>query len=214
MPKMACVYKITSPDNKVYVGQSSNYYRRYKEYFKFKSHNPQRLVYESFKKYKVYNHNFEILQQVDNSQIDYKELLSILEIYWINHYGSFNKGLNLTTGGKKGFKNSPESIRLISIKQKGIPKSEETKNKISIARIGYKYNKDLVIEKWGCKAVNVFSLNGNLLYIFPSIRHCERDMNGVGTKVNRSSIGRCCKRHKKNKQHAGFVFRFENDSFI
>jgi len=53
------IYKITNPDNKVYVGQSKNIHSRFKDYKKVNYN--QRKVYESILKYGIENHKFEII---------------------------------------------------------------------------------------------------------------------------------------------------------
>ena len=77
-------------------------------------------LYNSFKKYGVENHRFEIICECEESQLNY------LEMYLIRFYDTFNTehGLNLTSGGEGG------------------KKSDETKERMSIDRknrIGLKY---------------------------------------------------------------------------
>lgn len=57
---MIGIYKITSPTKKVYIGQSVNIERRFLVYKKLNCKKQPRL-YDSFRKYGVDKHKFEIL---------------------------------------------------------------------------------------------------------------------------------------------------------
>ena len=93
---MITIYKITSPSNRIYIGQTMNFERRKKEYKKNKC-KAQTLLYNSFNKYGFENHSIEIIELVNKKEADTKE------IYWIAYFKSFGtpKGLNLTEGGKR-----------------------------------------------------------------------------------------------------------------
>lgn len=109
---MVGIYKITSPSKKVYIGQSTNLERRFKDYEKNRSIS-QRRIYYSIQKYGFDKHKIEVIHQCKPDELDN------LEIYYIQLYNSFNSkhGLNLRSGGNGGYL------------------SEETKQKISEARI-------------------------------------------------------------------------------
>lgn len=93
---MVIIYKITSPSGRIYIGQSSNFKRRKIEYKRNKC-KAQTLLYNSFLKYGYNAHTFEIIDEVDKSLADEKE------IYYIQHFNTYNTkyGLNLTPGGKR-----------------------------------------------------------------------------------------------------------------
>ena len=93
--KIIGIYKITSPNNCIYIGQSSNVIRRWGEYAKLKGCGVNSRLINSLKKYGFENHKLEIVHQCT------KEELNDLEIYYIDLYQSFNteKGLNLHSGG-------------------------------------------------------------------------------------------------------------------
>lgn len=92
------IYKITnSVDGKIYVGQSKNIYRRWKEHkteLNNKRKNNRHLQY-AWNKYKEENFIFCIIEQCTMDELDSKE------DYWINHYNSTNEncGYNVVTGG-------------------------------------------------------------------------------------------------------------------
>jgi len=111
------IYKITSPSNKIYIGQSLNINKRWREnYFTIKCKNQQKLYY-SLKKYGPENHIFEIIEECSSEKLDERE------IYWIDFYDCVKEGLNIRYGGKGGRLN------------------EETKNKISKSNTGISRNK-------------------------------------------------------------------------
>src|SRR6478609_2417051 len=87
---MACIYKITSPSKKVYIGSTVNIKRRWSLYRSLNCKS-QRKLYSSFLKYGVCNHIFEIV-----TECSIEELLK-LETHWGLFYNVLGKktGLNL-----------------------------------------------------------------------------------------------------------------------
>ena len=55
------IYKITSPSNKIYIGQSVNIIKRIKRYLILDCES-QRKLYNSLKKYDFQNHMFEVIE--------------------------------------------------------------------------------------------------------------------------------------------------------
>lgn len=95
---LVCIYKITNPNGKIYIGQTLNIMVRLATYRrgKFKS---QPLLHRSVKKYGWENHKVEILTFCE--EIDCNKN----EIYYIEEFKSYYKkfpeiGLNLTLGGR------------------------------------------------------------------------------------------------------------------
>lgn len=62
-----------------------------------------------------------------------------MEISFIKEFNSIQIGLNCREGGKAGFKNSPETLEKIRIKNIGRKHTIEAKNKISIGNSGNKH---------------------------------------------------------------------------
>lgn len=141
MKKISGIYKIVSPSNRVYIGQSVNILRRFKQY---KSNHPgnryQIKLWKSFQKYGVENHIFEVLEEVE------REFLNIRERYYQDLFEVIDrdKGLNLilTRTDKIPCIYSKETCEKISNslkgKRKGIKLTEEHRKKIAIANTGYK----------------------------------------------------------------------------
>lgn len=122
------IYKITSPINKVYIGQSIDIDKRYKDYKSLKS-KLQKLLHRSFLKYGVDNHIFEVVEECSI------ELLNERERYWQEYYDVLNvsKGLNLKyteTFDRSGIL-SESSKKKISIGNSGKIRTKEHKLKTS-----------------------------------------------------------------------------------
>lgn len=87
--KVICgIYKITSPNGKIYVGQSKNIYNRWLYYKQLKCKN-QKYLYHSLKKYGYNNHILEIIEICEQIHLNEREL------YYINLFDCLNTGLNL-----------------------------------------------------------------------------------------------------------------------
>lgn len=95
---MIGIYKITSPTNKIYIGQSINIERRFKEYQIFQCFvSIGNKLYNSLKKHGANNHKFEIIEECLVEQLNEKE------IYWGKKFNVLDKnGLNLRLGNANG----------------------------------------------------------------------------------------------------------------
>lgn len=102
------VYKITSPTNKVYIGESGDIKRRQQEYSSLHCKSQTKL-YNSLKKYGWESHTFEILENCDFDELKCRER------FWQDHYDVLNGGLNLklTKCGEKKMVHSEETIQKI-----------------------------------------------------------------------------------------------------
>lgn len=152
---MIGIYKITSPVGRVYVGQSVDIERRFKEY---KAHRciAQTKLHRSFIKYGVLNHDFEVLIECDISD------LNKFERFYQDYYKVLEKGLNckLTKSRDKSGVLSNETKFKISEKIKGRVFSEEYKNNMSKIMKGRVFTDD-----WRCK----LSLSAKKRGIDPSV---------------------------------------------
>lgn len=146
---MGYIYKITSPSDRVYIGQAVNINRRLSAY-KRSDCKGQKRLFSSIQKYGFNNHKFEIIEECDNELLNererfYQDLYNVLSI----------KGLNckLTNTNEKRLVYSEETLKKISEssknriwseerkkefsqKRKGVKLSEESKKKISISNSG------------------------------------------------------------------------------
>lgn len=81
------IYKITSPSGKIYIGQSINIEQRWKNY-SLNSKNQIKL-FNSFKKYSIEGHSFEVIEKCTVDQLNTRER------YWQDYYDVLGKdGLN------------------------------------------------------------------------------------------------------------------------
>jgi group I intron endonuclease len=107
---MAEIYKIVSPSNKIYIGQSKNCEHR-KIYYRTLNCKGQPKLYNSLKKYGWESHTFEIVESTDKP--------NEREIYWICYYNSVENGLNCSFGGEGGGNKSDQTKQKISQSMKG-----------------------------------------------------------------------------------------------
>ena len=122
------IYKITSPSGRVYIGQSTDIEHRFSRYKILKDCKKQPRLYASFLKYGTEKHKFEIICECDINEVNDKER------YNQDLYNSSNKfGLN---------------IRLTKSNDRSGTFTEETKLKMSIAKIGKKRSPEV------CKAIS------------------------------------------------------------
>ena len=117
---MIGIYKITSPSNRVYIGQAVNIENRKRIYRFYKSykHNMGVKIYNSLNKYGFESHVFEIIDECTLEQLDNRE-----EFHKTKFVDQFGWKLTLFYQLRDG---------------KGGHKSEETKKKISEAKKGTK----------------------------------------------------------------------------
>ena len=138
---MIGIYKIISPSGKIYIGQSIDIDRRWKEHISMKDKGLSKLK-NSILKYGSENHIFEIIEECEI------EILNDREGYWQDHYESVRKGLNCfrtKTTDRSGYMCEESKLKLsnsrkakpdINFKKRGIPLSDEHKNAISRANKG------------------------------------------------------------------------------
>lgn len=97
---MVGIYKITSPSNKVYIGQSRNISKR-KSSYKKNPNKSQRYIYSSLCKYGFENHKFEVIHELPNDVS--QSILDNYECFYIELYSNSNIILmNIRKGGAKG----------------------------------------------------------------------------------------------------------------
>lgn len=147
---MTCIYKITSPTDKVYIGQTIDFKRRTREYSGSGCKN-QKKLYNSLKKHGWSAHKSEILLELrEDTQ---PEMLTYWEQFFMDYYLSRGYDLlNLVKAGRNlghsdktktrlknlhlGKKRSAESRKKMSEAQLGKKLSEETRRKMSLSRSG------------------------------------------------------------------------------
>jgi group I intron endonuclease len=127
---MIGIYKISSPTNRIYIGQSKNLETRFKYYEKCNCKRQIKL-YNSFKKHGVKNHKFEIIEECSLEMLDERE------VYWGTIFNVLEGGLNHKIGNGVGTlsqetkdkisksltgkKKTPEHCLNLSLSKKGTP---------------------------------------------------------------------------------------------
>jgi group I intron endonuclease len=202
---MIGIYKITSPTNKIYIGQSINVENRIKTYKYIGNRKHQHKLNNSIKKYGLENHIFEIIEECSIEQLNERE------IYWIQYYESVIKGLNLTYGGEGGKQSEEVKIKK-SKSMTGKIFSDETKKKMSESKKGHIMYTDEWKEKmkngaWNSgtssKPVLQYDLEGNFIKEWNSISKAANHIN-----KSTSAISECCK--NKRKTAYGYKWKYKN----
>lgn len=144
---MICIYKITSPSGKVYIGQTINLLRRMSSYKNLKCKS-QKKLYSSFLKHGVKNHLFEVLEECLIDRLNERER------YFQDLYNVISKnGLNLLltkTNDKSGYFSEESRLRM-SISQTGKKLSDITRAKMSDRIISEETNQKKRISMLGRK---------------------------------------------------------------
>ena len=114
---MIGVYKITNPKGQIYIGSSSNIKKRFYSHKAMERH--QRKLHESFIKYGVENHKFEVIEECE-----VEDLLRLERHYGIMYNSTSEDNLNCAL---PSYKDLPAII------------SDSTKKKLSEGRLGDKH---------------------------------------------------------------------------
>jgi len=143
---MIGIYKITSPNDRIYIGQSVNVKKRFISYKRMYVKNEgQTRLHRSFLKYGVDNHKFELVCECIESE------LNNYERYYQELFNCLNNGLNcrLTKTNDRSGSVSKETLLKMSISSmgnthwKGKKHTQETKDKIKIAATGRKFSDEV-----------------------------------------------------------------------
>jgi len=187
---MTGIYKITSPTNKVYIGQSINIERRFKNYKSISQTRGQVMLHNSFKKHGVNKHAFEIIEEC------IVESLNERERYYQDFYDVLNGGLNcLLTDTKDSIKvYSAESIERIRQGNLGkeIPDSvrkqtSETMKKKGIKpkfkMNGFDNHKSIKI-----KSFNIVTNEELLLNLSETSKYFKVDRELISNRLNKVTV--------------------------
>lgn len=228
------VYKITSPTNKIYIGSTINIKRRFAAYKSYQC-KAQIKVYNSFIKYKVENHIFEIVWEGNVDEMLFQEFTFGKLFDVLNR----NKGLNLKlpkvndtykafseemiekmSNSAKGKIISRQARDKISAFHKGKITSKETKEKMSLVAKGRVITKEakqkMSLAKLGKKHNLQSRLNNSNGHKKPVIQYdlqnniikywCSADIASKELKIQACHIAACCK--FKRKTCGGFKWSY------
>jgi len=178
---MIGIYKITSPSNRVYIGQSIDIEKRLM-YYKNGHSKQQVRLFNSLKKYGFSNHKFEVLCECETSELNEKER------YFQDLFNCVETGLNCKLTK--------------SIDRKG-SLSKETKLKMSIIRKGKKQSSETCLKKSKNMTGNknpMFGKFGELNPFFGK-KHTKESLNKMSPfkKGHKICLGRILSNETKNK---------------
>lgn len=140
------VYKITSPSGKIYIGQSVDIERRFNSYKNIQSCKNQIRLYNSFIKYGVEGHIFEVLEKCSIEELNIKE-----RFYQEEYSVIGERGLNCRLQGTEDKSGLLSDDTKDKLKGKshwlGRSHNQESKNKMSSSQKGRKpTNNRLVLD--------------------------------------------------------------------
>ena len=220
---MIGIYKITNPEGKIYIGQSIDIDRRFKEYKRIQSRSAGRKIINSLKTYRPENHIFEVIEECLIEQLHDREY------YWKLHYKSVENGLNCDYFDNSGGPRSEETKRKISEGTKGKSKSEqhkqkirkpkteehkqniskakqniseETKRKISESKLGKKWSEEHIknIIKGKQKPVLQYDLEGNFIKEWEGVKIAAAYLGCDPTTITANLRG-------KTKKGFGYIWK-------
>lgn len=214
---MAYIYKITNDINgKMYIGKTEvSIHKRFKQHCldSRKKSEEKRPLYSAMRKYGVDHFSVELLEVTNDPENREK--------YWINLLNTFNDGYNATIGGDGRCYLDHDKIIQTYKKLQSI---QDTSKELNISQDAISYilhnnnisvvsSKENMIKKYG-KITYMYSLNGELICIFPSRHQASKYIidNGMATgsiKSIKRHISQVCNGERKSAY--GFVFKNDMD---
>lgn len=220
--KTGRVYKITSPNNKIYIGSTARTLKERWSDYKRLNCKGQIHLYNSFTKYGVENHKFEIIWEGDLIEM-YKQ-----EVFFGKKYNVLGRDTGLNCKLPKELDNyqcfSQDTLKKMSKSAKNRqPMSELTKSKISISSsnmsnenrkifsermkgnkysLGKKASEETKLKMSISKKKSImqYDLNDNFIKEWDSAMDASKELN-----LHSSNITACC----KNKIKRVKIFKFK-----
>lgn len=218
---MGVIYKITSPSGKFYVGKTYHVYNRIKSHKSFAKTGKRSLLSNSIRRYGWDLHKFEIIESVDDSKLNDRE------IFWINelcaYYHENKMGLNLTRGGdgqRHSWKHDAERVNKAKKRcganapSYGKKVSDETKKKIAISVRVSNLKNETKPPYWAVlkavenrqKPIVCYDRYGNFVYEFKSIKEASSNLGLDRKSVNDAVNG-------IQKHSGGYVFKNKTSNY-
>ena len=199
---MGVIYKITSPTNKVYIGKTYDLRKRINHHKHCARKNKNYILHNSIRKYGWENHVLEILETIDDS------LLNEREMYWIKEFNCYYQanpmGMNMTLGGdgqRNYWMHDIERRKKMSEMKMGEKNNfygrkhtDETKQIISEKAVIRNKRNNTSVPKWGAEKGRLkiirpcvaYNNKGEFIGEYDSVVNCAR---GLGVK--RGSVTDC-----------------------
>lgn len=218
---MGFIYKIYSPNNKLYVGQTRNMNQRISDYKYLRYRSKKSIIIASIIKYGWDAHRIEIIEEVSNN------LLNEREMYWVKQLNTYYPdnpecGMNLTKGGDHRQEWREDKERVIKAKKRcgvnapgyGKKLSLEVRNKISksVSKYNilnnkkpslfcYEKSKEARLRKIVC-----YDLNGDFVSEYPSVKDAAISLNIDRKTANDALNG-------KQYHGGGYIFKPKTKEF-
>jgi group I intron endonuclease len=204
--KIGYVYKITSPTNRIYIGSTSNIKKRWANY-KCGDCKSQRKLYNSFKKYGVNNHKFEIIWEGNIDEMLKQELILGMKF---NVLGPNNLTCKLPKlGDSYTFISEETRLKMSrSHKRRYEIMSEEKRSELGWQRKGTKLSEEVINNRTAKvqKTVIQLNLNNDFIQEWESATQASKTL-----KLSSSDICQCCK--NKKKTCGGYKWKYLNEDF-
>lgn len=192
--KITGIYKITSPSGRVYIGYSTDIRKRWLSHKYFHTKRICRL-YNSFKKYGVDSHVFEVIEECEVDKLKERER------YWQDYYNVLcqHKGLNCRLTGTKDRDPvfSKETRKKMSDYMRTRPVKESSRKKWSEQRKG----------GGNGRAIMVINLETGIYY--DCIKDAAKTIN-----VTKKTLGNRLQGIQYNHTSFRYVHPEENDILI
>jgi group I intron endonuclease len=183
---MGCIYKITNPEGKIYIGYTTNFVKR-QSFYKLNKGKGQTKLYDSINKWGWDIHKIEIIEEC------HKDYLKFKEKYWIEYYNSNSDGLNSNNGGGGVLTHTSKTKNLIS--EKG--KTNKGKRKISHWK-GKSRGKEFALNMSltrknkpnpkNNKPILQYDLQGNFIKEWASIQEAAISLKGNPSSISNALI--------------------------
>lgn len=216
------IYKITSPEGRVYIGQSINIDKRFSDYLQLNTKTKrQPLLWESFLKHTPSAHVFEIIEFCEKVELNNRER------YWQDFYDVLNGGLNSLLqechGKKRVLSNEVKKLISENYKPRSITKEEKENtrkrmigNKFSLGRVRSKKEKEAIsstMKRLGVQVGDKNSMFGRCGEDNPNSKIILNTLTGVFYfGIKEASLFNCIpyntlkKKMAKNREYNSFLF--------
>jgi group I intron endonuclease len=215
---MVGIYKITNPNGRIYIGQTTNHIVRWNKYKKYQCKD-QPSIYNSLIKYGWESHTFEMIEECDFNILDEKE------IYWGKYYDVLsNKHLNNRLG--RGFGSYDSDETKLKKQQchkgrsnywlKGKSLSKDHCEKISLSKTGTKQNRTKTRIDKGISKINHVEaiikakskpvIQYDLNYIFIKEWNSGKEAAMI-LNLTQPNINACC--NGKLSKYKGFIWEYK-----
>jgi group I intron endonuclease len=202
---MGVIYKITNPNNKVYVGKTYDIRKRINAHKCSAKKGKNLILHNSIRKYGWDNHELEIIEIVDDLLLDEREM------FWVNELKTYCQdnpmGMNMTKGGD-GQRNSwmhdterrEQQSKVFSNEGNpfyGKKHSEESRKIMSEKTSQRNIERGITVPKWGAekgrlkvvKPCIAYNNKGEFIGEYESLTDCA---NALGVK--RANTSDCLNR--------------------